>query len=100
SFPTRRSSDLFFRLTCFCWPVRISALLGAAVLLSLAMGAQAQDDKDGKKPPDDKKPPEDKKVGDEKAFQMLLDKAEDEYKRFFNRPKNAREFWAAMKVEM
>src|SRR5262245_41675641 len=56
------------------------------MLLSLVPRAPAQDEK--------------KILEEKKAFQQLLDRAEDEYRRFFAKPKIAREFWPAMKFEM
>src|SRR5262245_29104793 len=52
--------------------------------------------------PAQKKPPEEPppKIDAKKAYQELLDRAEDEYRRFYKKPEKAHEFWAAMKFEM
>jgi hypothetical protein len=65
-----------------------STPLVLAWLLLSAGSALAQEDK--------KKPPADPK----KATEDLLQKAEDEYRLFFRRPKTVLEFWAAMKFEI
>jgi len=71
----------FFVLSLFCLPV-------SSVL--------AQEEKEKKPDEAEKKPAVDAK----KATEDLLQKAEDEYRLFFKRPKTVLEFWAAMKFEM
>ncbi len=68
------------------WQLAIGNGFFALVLVFVGVrGLSAQEDK---KPP----PPAD--------YKRLLLQAEDEYRRFFNRPKTIPQFWAAMKFEM
>jgi hypothetical protein len=62
----------------------------AFLLICISSGARALQAQEEKKPPADAK----------KATEDLLQKAEEEYRLFFKRPKTVLEFWAAMKFEM
>lgn len=64
---------------------RLIGSLSVALLLFAAPAVFAQDD------------PE---AANKKATQILLDKADDEYRIFFKQPKNTYEFWAAIKFEI
>lgn len=66
------------------WPL-VGIALGIGLLL-LPRLVPAQEEK---------KPAEEKK-----AYQALLQKAEEEYRRFFEKPTKPHEFWAAMRFEL
>lgn len=65
--------------------------------------AWAQDEKEPEKekPPAKERPADKDKVEkDKQAMENLLFRAEDEYRRFFARPKTTPQFWAAIRFEM
>jgi CheY-like chemotaxis protein len=67
------------------FPSRITVALGLAALLLVPRLLPAQ---------------EEKKADDKKAYELLLQKAEEEYRRFFEKPRKPYEFWTAMRFEL
>ncbi len=95
--------------------LRVLVGLSLAVLLvagGQALVAQDAKDQDKKEKEKDKEKDKDLRARDpekekereaekeKEAFDSLMRKAENEYRRYFKRPEKAREFWAAIKFEI